>query len=210
MIKIFFFIVLLYIQLSIGEIYIHKSIMHNKPKTFMRRLWGDSHLIHHEEVEADMGIKDDFLQEGMYFSLFIIIAISVLVCIVIYADSKLINIKLNTTQISIISLSLGVFYYFAWNILHTRFHRLYPSKRLEKNTLFSFLLKNHSYHHLQKGLKKGNYNIIFIGGDHLLNTYRTCIDNNKFCKQYYNKYKKLCDMEKNRDELPYGLKWCAV
>lgn len=208
MIKIILFIILLYIQLSLGEIYIHKSVMHNKPNTFMRTLWGDSHLLHHEEVYENMGIKEDFLHEGMYFSMFTIISISILVCVVIYYDLQLIHLKMKAQQICLMSLSIGLFYYFAWNILHTRFHRLYPSKTLEKNWLFGFLLRNHSYHHLQKGLKKGNYNIIFLGGDHLINTYRSCVDNKKFCKQYYNKNKKLCDMEQNKDELPYGLKWC--
>ena len=208
MINIVVFFILLYIQLSLGEIYIHKNVMHNKPNTFMRTLWGDSHLIHHEEVYEDMGIKENFSHEGMYFSMFTIISISILVCIVIYIDKKILDINLDIQQICMISFSIGLFYYFAWNILHTRFHRLYPSKPLEKNTLFSFLLRNHSYHHLQKGLKKGNYNIIFIGGDHIINTYRNCVDNKALCKQYYNKYKKLCDMEKNGDPLPYGLKWC--
>jgi hypothetical protein len=208
MIKIILFIIILYIQLSLGEIYIHKFVMHNKPNTFMRTLWGDSHLLHHEEVYENMGIKEDFLHEGMYFSLFTIISVSILVYGVIYADLKLIHIKMNALNIGIMSCSLGLFYYFAWNILHTRFHRVYPSKILEQNMLFSFLLRNHSYHHLQKGLKKGNYNIIFIGGDHLVNTYRSCVDNKNFCKQYYNKHKKLCDMEQNKDELPFGLKWC--
>ena len=115
MINIVLFVVLLYIQLSLGEIYIHKYVMHNKPDTFMRIIWGDSHLQHHEEVYEDMGIKENFSHEGMYFSTFTIVAISVLVCIVIYIDTKVLDITIDIPKICMISFSIGLFYYFAWN-----------------------------------------------------------------------------------------------
>lgn len=37
-------------------------------------------------------------------------------------------------------------------------------------------------HHLVKGQNKGNYNIILPGGDYLLGTYNSCVDNRDYCK----------------------------
>ena len=71
---------------------------------------------------------------------------------------------------------------------------------------------NHSYHHLQKGPRKGNYCIVFLGADHLFNTFNNCINNKEYCKKNYHKspanLKKLCDMERQKKKLDKGLKFC--
>jgi hypothetical protein len=206
--KVIIFILILYLQLTIGEVLIHKYIMHNNPNTIARKFYGNSHVIHHSEVYEDMKMKPDFLEEGMYFSILTTTEIFLIILFTICIDNKLLGMGLKLQHLAIISLVISIFYYIVWNIIHIEFHRIKGDKLYYNNRIFNYFLKNHSYHHLQKGIKKGNYNIIFIGGDHIMNSHRTCIDNKQFCNEFYDKHKQLCNMERRRDPLPNGLKWC--
>jgi len=59
-----------------------------------------------------------------------------------------------------------------------------------------------------KGNKKGNYNIIFPGGDHILNTYNSCIDNKEYCKNPNPAHIEICEQERKKTQLKHGLRWC--
>ena len=53
-------------------------------------------------------------------------------------------------------------------------------------------------HHLVKGQNKGNYNIILPGGDYLLGTYNSCVDNIDYCKNPNKIHIDFCNKEKNK------------
>ena len=78
------------------------------------------------------------------------------------------------------------------------------------NVYFNWANKNHIYHHLQKGDRKGNYNIILPGADILFGTYNTCIDNTEYCnKDDLSEYdKKLCKLQKENIVPISGIKYC--
>jgi hypothetical protein len=50
----------------------------------------------------------------------------------------------------------------------------------------TILLSNHENHHLQKGDKKGNYNVIVLGADEWFETNNKTIDNTEYCKTHTN------------------------
>ena len=56
------------------------------------------------------------------------------------------------------------------------------------NNMFSMswisylLYNNHKMHHIQKGKKKGNFNIIFLGADEWFNDNRKSVNNENYCK----------------------------
>ncbi len=47
--------------------------MHNKDNTLIRKIYGNSHNIHHLDVLDDMKLKDNYNEKGLYFSTFYII-----------------------------------------------------------------------------------------------------------------------------------------
>jgi len=66
----------------------------------------------------------------------------------------------------------------------------YDNNLLNLTLIKNILFKNHSYHHLQKGSKKGNYNVIVLGADEWFGLNNKTIDNTEYCKTNYNE--KIC------------------
>tara|TARA_Y100000389_G_scaffold204546_1_gene257896 strand:- start:8173 stop:8655 length:483 start_codon:yes stop_codon:yes gene_type:complete len=74
-----------------------------------------------------------------------------------------------------------------WNSIHPYIHNEDPSKRCKYHLFKSYIDKkknnfyirwmiwNHKLHHIRKGKRKGNYNIVFPGADYLLGTAYTTI-----------------------------------
>ena len=82
-----------------------------------------------------------------------------------------------------------------WNKIHPKFHDYEVQKLSIKygphdNGLFDtsffqkLLYRNHEAHHIQKGEKKGNYNIILLGADEWMNRNVKTIDNIEYCKTH--------------------------
>ena len=130
----------MYIQLNNEEVFIHKYIMHNKPKTISRKIYGNSHVIHHSEVYEDMNIKPDFLKEGMYFSIITTTEIFLIIMLNVYIDNILLGLNLKLLHLMIISLSISIFYYIVWNILHVEFHKINRDKMKFNNPVFNLFL----------------------------------------------------------------------
>lgn len=181
-IKLFFLIIFLYIELSLGEVIVHKYIMHNK-KGIIRKLYGLSHIDHHIDVQYNMKLKKDYSKKGLYFSLLDSLYISLLIFISWYPTILLFGYNILLKYIIILSLLVGLIYNFSWNFLHYSFHQVKELKKYRKNPIFNWLFINHALHHLIKGEKKGNYNMLFPGGDHILNTYNSCNDNMELCNK---------------------------
>lgn len=207
-VKIFSLILVLYLELSLGEVIIHKYIMHNKEGTIIRKYYGNSHNIHHLDVLNDMKLKDNYNDEGLYFSLLNSIYVSIITFLIWYLTILLFKYKIKIDYLIIISFIVGLIYKFTWDFLHYSFHQLSELDKYKDNKIFNWLFLNHSYHHLVKGDKKGNYNIIFPGGDFLMGSYNNCIDNIEYCKNPHHSHKQFCKDEINKVPLDCGLKWC--
>jgi len=106
------------------------------------------------------------------------------------------------------SIVLIICYITLWNTLHSEMHFIedelsweegIPSQRKYfhfNNSIYKWLLKNHSLHHFQKN-KKGNFNIILPGFDIIFNTfYNYCYDNTEYCKNNKNDDKVCKDKNK--------------
>ena len=90
--------------------------------------------------------------------------------------------------------------------MDSSFYDSFPQHIMSHYSIFYWYFRNHSYHHLVKGAHKGNYNIILPGGDHILGTYRGCIDNTEYCKT--NEHS-ICTRQEKEDVLEHGYKFCS-
>ncbi|MBP01738.1 MAG: hypothetical protein CMM25_02855, partial [Rhodospirillaceae bacterium] len=104
-----------------------------------------------------------------------------------------------------LTMAIALFYKFMWDWLHYAFHQINELDRWKTNPVFYWYFRNHSYHHLVKGKQKGNYNIILPGGDHILGTYRSCIDNTEYCKD--NEHS-ICTAQEKNEVLTHGFQFC--
>lgn len=85
-------------------------------------------------------------------------------------------------------------YDYLWNKIHARMHNYninysilkgpYDEDMFDLDPSKKQLYMNHVYHHLQKGEKKGNYNIILLGADEWFGYNNKIIDNKEYCKSH--------------------------
>ena len=208
--KVIILIIILYLELTIGEVLIHKYIMHNKPDSIIRKLYGDSHVKHHLDVKSDMKLSDNYFEQGLYFSKTDAFYVAIILFICWYPTFIYFYPKINMTYIIGLSLFMGITYKVLWDYLHYSFHQLSELESKKRNPIFNWLFTNHTLHHLQKGEKKGNYNIIFPGGDFILGTYNSCVNNKNICKESEQSdiMKEMCNYEKQQQPLKHNIKWC--
>ena len=82
---------------------------------------------------------------------------------------------------------LSFVYVNAWNYYHPRLH--FMKHKVEYDQLGPYekwIRRNHALHHLQKGKRKGNHNILLPLGDHMLGTYNYCVDHESYMKTLQN------------------------
>ncbi len=192
-------IMISYILSSVFEWCIHKYIMHcniendfNKTdivNTFIKKTC-KNHINHHINTNKDMSLlekNDSALFMG--WNLTIPFTISVVLCI--YISFLISNVNPNKHIIKIIFFSILfiILWQLIWNIFHPNMHKHlhnYNNGPYIQNIQLPYLKKklynNHSIHHLQKGKRKGNYNVILFGADEWLNTNNKDIDNSEYCK----------------------------
>ena len=70
--KLLLVLLILYLELTFCEVFIHKEIYHNKPDSFIRKygIYGDEHINHHLDVfkACLMHFKDLFVDRKLRFS----------------------------------------------------------------------------------------------------------------------------------------------
>lgn len=206
--KLISLIILLYLELTIGEVIIHKYIMHNKEDSFIRRygLYGEGHVVHHHDVLDDMKLKEDHSEEGLFFALSDVVYVSIITFIIWFPTIRMFyNVK--WYYVLGLSVFLGFLYRQLWDFLHYSFHQIDELEKYKSNPLFYWLFYNHSMHHLNKGLGKGNYNIIFPGGDFILGTYKSVVNNEEYCMNPLPQHEGICQKEKDGIPLKHGFKW---
>ena len=93
-----------------------------------------------------------------------------------------------------------------WNTFHPYFHEIelgYDIKtgipsieglKDKHHPIIVWLFKNHALHHLNKDPKKSNFNIVLPGADFLMGTYKSKVDNRKYCENYNGNEKKILDL----------------
>lgn len=196
---------------SVAEYSIHRYIMHS---VNINKTEFSYHIRHHEDVNHDMSLSKDHNNEDLYFNYSNTLILVVISFILYYTIiNKVFRYKRSLTFIFILAIFVSLFYKISWDHLHYRFHMFHKVPYKTWNSFEKIAFHNHSYHHLQKGNKKGNYCIIFLGADHLFNTFNKCINNKDYCKKnYFNapiNIKKLCDKEEQNVKLDNGLKFCS-
>jgi len=219
-------IVLLYIIITFTEWYIHKNIMHKSNGLISKYLQkihvdiykyspSDKHENHHKLVENDGSVYDG---DGLLF-LKMDSILSILIIFILYFFMSKILIRGLTKNhyitIFITVTIIAILYHILWNTLHPRYHRFnnYYNENgiIENSFIYKYLEKYHMIHHLNKGDKKCNFNIILPGADFIMGTYRGCVDNTKLCNSSNKLTMKeidLCSKQKVGEKLPYGINYC--
>lgn len=163
-----------YVSITLLEWFVHKYIMH-APDT--------RHIRHHKSVQPDMLLQedlfvDDDIKMGTGHSL-IITAVSFVLFYVIVVG--MFGFRTPLWGIAAAAIGLATFYHLVWNVYHRKMH-FEPEFFENKNRYLTWMFQNHAIHHHQKGPTKGNYNILFPGGDAIMGTRRTSVDNEQYCK----------------------------
>jgi hypothetical protein len=174
--KILLLIILIYLEVTFCEVFIHKEIYHNKPGSFIRRygIYGEEHIKHHSDVLQDMSLKGGYHEGGLFFDSFDLVYITLLIFIVWY-PTVLLFYKAKWYYVFLGAVLISLFYKTMWDILHYSFHQINDIGKYKKNPIFNWLYNNHRVHHLTKGEQKCNYNIIFPGADHILGLYNNVV-----------------------------------
>lgn len=204
---------LTYITISILEWLIHKHIMHcNKNSLFYKILsfidifkyFNDTctlHMQHHKEVKPDMNLTMVSNQKSLFMAWNITIMYIIALIIILILLRFITRIKLSNISIIIIACIISILWCYLWNKIHPTMHNYngeYSIKKgvyenvLNLNILNDLLYRNHEYHHMQKGINKGNYNIIFIGADEWFGTNVKNINNTKYCSNADVKNEEIC------------------
>jgi len=212
-IPLFNFILIFYIFFSIVELLSHKYIMHCDKNSLMSKivkyipfineqyfLTCDKHIQHHIEVEPDMKLNSNKFKESLFmgWNIYIHIYTVILICLII--SKNISNYDIDYKYLFIISGFLAFLWEYLWNKTHTLMHDFetdysiidgpHDNDLLNLTKVKDILLKNHTYHHLQKGNKKGNYNVILLGADEWFGLNNKIIDNTEYCKTHENE--KIC------------------
>lgn len=219
------------------EWYIHRYLMHkhtnciihfiNYPiKYLYKKVHGYDqtvdHVEHHTRVENDGSVyhEDNGILFHIYGVPFIALITFILYCIISY----IIGNKHTRSEYMcncLLCIFISFMYYYLWNILHPSYHNYMDNKEkyinpwVEKNPIYKFLLKYHLLHHLNKGDKKCNFNIIIPGADYLFGTYKGCVDNTHLLSDYLQSGDSLSEKELdlykgqiNNKDLPFDLQYC--
>ena len=101
-----------------------------------------------------------------------------------------------------IGIVITFIYEYLWNKVHTHMHNYetefsiirgpYDENLFNLGFMKDILYDNHKNHHLQKGQKKGNYNVILLGADEWFGFNNKIIDNIGYCKSHG--YEKICNL----------------
>lgn len=199
-------ILIFFIIYSILEWFIHKNVMHaHKFNEFYIATKGvpvisnfvdesnKSHITHHIETENDMTLKETHTDKNsLFFQWKVFLPVYILNIIVLFILFILFKIPLPKIHILWISIIIVFTYFLLWNKTHAKMHQQTVDITLKEGPsdydiipiqwYLRLIYLNHVKHHLQKGDKKGNYNVVMIGADEWLGTNVKVIDNREYCK----------------------------
>ena len=203
------FILLFYVFFSIIEFLSHKYAMHCDKNNLLSKiieyipflnvqyfLTCEKHLQHHIEVEPDMSLSNNKYKESLFmgWNIYIYLFFAFLLCGLL---SKIIsNYNISYIYLFIFCSIITFIWEYLWNKVHIKMHDYdieysildgpYDENLFNIDLFKNILLPNHKNHHLQKGDKKGNYNVIILGADEWFGTNNKKIDNSEYCKENSN------------------------
>ena len=199
--------------------------MHAENDTFMDKLYkkivNDDHKQHHRSINTDMtiiselqidkGNKGAIKNEHVLY--FIIINLTIQIIFIHLLSVK--YTKENIYTLIILNTIFGFIFKYVWNIIHPSIHyKLSIPDVVRKSSLFKYMAKKHTIHHLSKDQKKVNNNVAFPFVDYVLGKNKNCVGNLKYFQENPNivekdeRLKKLKDMEIKNEPLPYDVPWC--
>lgn len=206
-VKFLNFIILFYIFASIYEYIIHKYVMHCDNKSIFRNLKyipfinsqynnaRKKHRYHHFDVNPNMSVKKNSIRESMYMGWDMFIVGLFFAFDSLLAAKYISGYEIDYTYIIIISLIFVFIWCYLWNKTHAEMHQFdnsdyslkdgpHDNNYLNMSWITYLLFNNHKMHHLQKGRKKGNYNIIILGADEWFMDNRKVVNNKIYCKTH--------------------------
>ncbi len=204
-ISILNFILLIYIFMSFIEFIIHKHIMHCKEDDPVYQLFKwipeaqhtcKAHIKHHIDTKPNMDLKDDYSQQALIFDWHVVTILIIPTSIAFFLSNYLANTHFSIYVLLLLSVATVIFVSYLWNKTHPFFHKKelhdftikngpYEDK-LNLDFVGDMLYDNHVMHHLQKGEKKGNYNIIALGADEWMGRNVKVADNEEYCQTHQN------------------------
>jgi len=139
-----------------------------------------------------INIKNHYLWVGIYLFIYFF---AFLLCGIL---SKIIsNYNISYSFLFILCIIVTFIWEYLWNKVHVKMHNYeinysikegpYDENLFNLDIFKNILLQNH---HLQKGEKKGNYNVIVLGADEWFGYNNKKIDNYEYCKTNMNE--KIC------------------
>lgn len=200
-IKLANFGLIIYILFSTGEYIIHKYVMHgklnNNIKNIIKKIpilgfeYFDafySHIQHHKETNDDMIIDEPKRWSSLYMDWKVSLFLIPVLLLAVITSKKISNYNIKFKNIIILSVIVSIIWQYIWNKVHVHMHELeqnysilkgpYDENLFDLTFIKNLLLKNHSIHHLQKGIRKGNYNVIALGADEWFNKNNKIVKNN--------------------------------
>ncbi len=207
------FVGLVYIMISYTEYIMHKYIMHcdkdSKSTKLIKKIpylgnefidTCEHHIQHHLDVEKDMHIDEPSFEAALYMGWDIMIYLFPITIAIMTINKYITNFNISYRMIVLVSFVLCFIWQYIWNKVHVKMHNIENNYSIKKgpydqglfdlNLVTRVLFTNHANHHIQKGYKKGNYNIIFLGADEWLYSNNKTPDNTEYCKT--NKTDKVC------------------
>jgi len=216
------FLMLFYIFFSIVELTAHKYIMHCDKDSLFSKIIAkipfinstyldtcNKHVQHHLEVKPDMELIENKNKSSLFmgWSIFLYLFGAFLVCLLL---AKYISgYDITYTNLILLAVVVTFVWEYIWNKVHVKMHNYeidysikegpYDENLFELDYVKNLLLRNHTYHHLQKGERKGNYNVILLGADEWFNLNNKTIDNSEYCKIETNKTQDICKLDNNKN-----------
>lgn len=196
-----------YVWASLLEWMLHKWSMHGLGLlggVFTKLKTTESHVQHHRDTDMQQGLAADYHPEGLVYEpkdmLLTWLAFLPGALGLWAAFGGRAMMPAGVVVALTVLAALG--YFWTWNSMHTAYHKVYlpanrpipnpkagggatvrlwsplPYFRPDKTSAaFRWLFLYHALHHLNKGVSKGNYNILLPLADALLGSYTPRVDN---------------------------------
>jgi hypothetical protein len=123
-------------------------------------------------VTGDMSLNETTDDKELFFEWSEVIPFSVVIFMCMGAISYFLKIRVNIYGTAAASMGVVILHATIWNTIHTKMHHRDIETDFPKvwvpDPFYNEWEHNHTMHHQIKSEKKGNYNVVFLGFDELL------------------------------------------
>lgn len=179
---------LLWLSASLVEFVLHKYVMHcTQHAAWVRRVailreTCDSHHAHHLSVRPDNTLSHVESPGELVFDWGVCLRVLCIVAPVMVGWDRALGLGIGARAAAAATLAATLGFAAVWNTVHPDMHSYagpfpampprVPGLRAGEPRARGLLFRNHEAHHQVKGPRKGNYNVVFLGADELLDTNR--------------------------------------